>query len=293
MVSALAMSFFFQFIGQLTAVIFEQFLVFFNKLQSGAVYLLDLPVISNIIGYAQILVTGLIVIKIVYDIIMTHFLRVNGDKQLQVHHFMFRSIYAVFIVSFLPFIVKYMWSFGSAVSSDIQSLQPTVDEIKGFFQDSEASITQMLNTQDMHVLLSFIGIIIALFFMILIWLQMYIRNIELAMYMFIGMFTAIGLNENPDAMSPWYKKLLVLCFSQAVQMFLLKVSFVLLLFPQTNQASDVFQQFLLFLACLYFTFQAPSSLEGYLANTGFTKALDAGVKTVGNISKAVNIFKFK
>ena len=72
---------------------------------------------------------------------------------------------------------------------------------------------------------------------------------------------------------------------------LLKVSFVLLLFPQGNQASDIFQQFLLFLACLYFTFQAPSSLEGYLANTGFTKALDTGVKAAGNISKIIKVFK--
>lgn len=289
--SGIAMFFFFSFVGELVPVIFEQFLVFFNKLQSGAVYLLDLPVIENIVTYVQLLVGGLIGIKILYDIIMTHFLRMNGDKQLQVHHFLFRSIYAVFIVSFMPFIIKYMWNFGSSVSSDIQSLQPTVEEIKGFFQDSQASLMHMLNMQDMHVLLSLISVIVALLLMILIWLQMYIRNIELAMYMFIGMFTAIGLNENPDAMSPWYKKILVLCFSQAVQMFLLKVSFVLLLFPQTNQAGDIFQQFLLFLACLYFTFQAPSSLEGYLANTGFTKALDSGVKAVSNIGKVVKIFK--
>lgn len=256
------------------------FLQFLAAISGVAVQVLDLPVVTQAILYSQAVAGSVLATKVAYEAWVTYILRQNGDPDADPSGLLFRSASAAAFIGGMPWLVRWVYLFGTAVASDIARL-PGVD-----YADMGSPLQALLDillAQRAYVIFTCIGILFALVMFIVILIQTFVRAAELAVAAVVGSFMALGLtNENSSIFGNWFRELISLTFAQAIQIFMVKVSF----FTLTYFHFAGIPLFNLFVFCgfLWVTYKSPSILKQYVHSTGLGRAIGGTASSLGSMA---------
>lgn len=128
----------------------------------------------------------------------------------------------------------------------------------------------------MFAVIGFIAVIL----LVLIFLQAMIRTVEAFVAGVIGPILAVGwMSDGGGTAATWWRSLIVLCMSQAVQLMLLYLSTAISLAP----GLPIYLRPFLFLATLWVTFRTPHMLQEYAYHSG----LGSGASAAGNAAVSI------
>lgn len=255
------------------------FLQFLSAINGMAGEVLNLQVVNQAIIYSQALAGTLLITKVAYEAWMTYVMRMNGDPDADPGGLLIRSVSSAALIGGVPWLVKWMYQFGTTISTDIAKL-PGVD-----YTSAASPMEKLLNmvvAQSSYPMFIFLGVIFAVLIFIIILIQTFIRAAELAVVAVVGSFMALGItNSSSQAFGSWFKELLAISMTQAVQMFLIKVSF----FTLTEFSFGGIPLFNLFMFCgfLWVTYKSPSILKSYIHSTGVGKAAGGAAQSAGTM----------
>jgi hypothetical protein len=264
-----AISFFFENI-------FDQLITYFSAtladIMGTAVDVLRMPLVQNGIFYAQSLAFTILVVKGMAETMNTYILHKNGDPDADPKGLLIGIGQAVAIISTLPWIVTQVFIFGTKVASDVANLSSG----KAGITDWAFMTVSFASTGGIIVWLFGIFIVIAL---LVVAIQATIRGAELALMAVVGPIMALNLtSNNTNVWSAWFKQLLVLTLTQALQIFMLKGVLSLL----TSQAISSGGLLLVF-GWVWVTIKTPKFLQQFAHSTGFTGAVGGGAKQAGSM----------
>lgn len=236
---------------------------------------LDMPVVTTGIIFTQVLALSILALKVSYEALMTYILRQSGDPTSDPANLVVGTVRAASVIAVMPWIVETIYSFGLTLSDDIVQMK-----VSGSQGASNGAFTELLNLmQDLPNLVLFIavGIIFAIVMFIIIIIQSFIRSAELAIVAWMGSFMALGLtNKQSQSWGSWFKEMITISTSGAIQLAMLKLSFNTLApirVPSPTNPTQMISlsgivNLLLFIACLWVTYKAPNILKEKIHSTG-------------------------
>lgn len=255
------------------------FLEFLTAINGMAAQVLDLPVVTSGILYSQALAGSILAAKIAYEAWLHYILRSEGDSDANPGGLLFRSVQAATIIAAVPWLVKWIYQFGSTIAGDVVRL-PGIDY--GSVGGATENLMDAVIGGGKYELFGAIGILFALIILIIIFIQVFIRAAELAVIAVVGSFMALGLtNPNSDMFSTWWRELVSISMAQAIQLYLVKVSF----FTLTYMNFGGIPLFNLFLFCgfLWVTYKSPSILKQFVHSTGVGRAAGGVAQSAGSM----------
>lgn len=256
------------------------FLEFLAAINGMAAQVLDMPVVTSGILYSQLLAGAILISKVAYEAWLNYILRENGDPDADPGGLLFRSIEAAAIISAVPWLVRWIYKFGTTVASDVAKL-PGVD-----YSSARGPLEQLLTmvvASSSYTIFMAVGVLFALVMFVIILIQVFIRAAELAVVAVSGSFMALGLtNQNSDLFSTWWRELISISLAQSIQIFLIKVSF----FTLTYFEFAGIPLFNLFLFCgfLWVTYKSPSILKQFIHSTGLGRAAGGAAQSLGTMA---------
>lgn len=201
----------------------EFFLKIIAEIAGVSVYVLELDIVKQAIIYTQVIALSWVVVVVAFQAIYTYILRMNGDSGADPMALIKGSGQAVAVICTMPWIVSYVYKFGTQMAVDVAKLpgakwEKSTSEIKQTL-DLIAKSTSVI---PLFVLLSVIVAVVAI---IIVLIQTSIRAAELAYAAVAGPLLATGLVTNSGMYSAWWKDVLAISLAQASQLFMLKLSF--------------------------------------------------------------------
>lgn len=255
------------------------FLSFLSAINGMAVQVLDLPVVTQGIAYSQALAGAILAAKLAYEAWVTYILRQSGDPDADPGGLLFRAISSAAFIGSMPWLVRWLYLFGTEVAGDIARL-PGID-----YSSAASPMEQLLNmviADATYPMFMAIGVLFALVMFIVILIQTFIRAGELAVAAVVGSFMALGFsNPESSSFSSWFKEMMSISLAQATQLFLLKVSFFTLTYFQFA-GIPLFNLFL-FCGFLWVTYRSPAIIKQYAYSTGLGKAAGNGASSIGSM----------
>lgn len=255
------------------------FLEFLTVISGISAQVLDMPVVTSGILYSQVLAGSILAAKVAYEAWLNYILRENGDPDADPGGLLFRTIQAAAIISTIPWLVRWMYQFGTTIASDIAGLPGVNYEQSGGILDQ--FFTKMIVSGSYPLFIA-IGGLFALVILIIIFIQTFIRAAELAVVAVAGSFMALGLtNTGSELFGNWWKELISISLAQSIQIFLVKISFFTLTYFEFG-GIPLFNLFL-FIGFLWVTYKSPSIIRQYAHSTGLGKAAGGSAQSIGSM----------
>lgn len=256
--------------------IFNELINFFasalSDIMSTALHVINEPFVQNAIFYAQTLAFTILVLKGMAEAMNTYILHKNGDPDADPKGLVIGIGQAVAVIATLPFIVQQTFDFGTKVANDVAGLSTGQAGIADW-----AFLTGAFAATGGAVIWIFaIFLVICL---LVVAIQATIRGAELALMAVVGPIMALNLtSNNTNVWSAWFKNLLVLTLTQALQIFMLKGTLTML----TSRAMSGGGLLLVF-GWIWVTIKTPKFLQQFAHSTGFTGAVGGGASKVGSM----------
>lgn len=248
---------------------FSEFLV---DIMSLSMKVLELPFVTNGITYAQTLAFALLAAKVIYEGINQYILYQSGDPDADPSGLIIRTGKAIAVISTLPWIVLQIFTFGTKVANDVAKLDFGKMTYKDF------SFLASFVTSSAGLPISIMGIIIILMVLVIA-VQATIRGAELALMAILGPIMALNLTaNNHNVWSSWIKQVIIICTSQALQIFMIKGAFALLATGISTGG------LLLVFGWLWVTIKTPKYLQQFAYSTGFTGSVGGTAKQAGSMA---------
>lgn len=256
---------------------FEQFITFFATILANvmgtSLNVLQIPLVQNGIKYAQGLAFTILVLKTMNEAFQTYILYQNGDPDADPSGLVIRTGQAVAIIATLPWVVMQIFIFGTKVALDVAGLGTGSTGI------SDWAFLISITTSSFGVVpvLFCIAIVICL---LIVAIQATIRGAELSLMSVLGPVMALNLTaNNRNIWSSWFKQIVIICTSQALQIFMLQGALSLLTSGSVSSNGLV-----LVFGWLWVTAKTPKYLQQFAYSTGFTGSLGSGVKQAGSMA---------
>lgn len=235
-----------------------------------SVDVLSYQIVKSGIAYTQILALSLLVLKVMNEAFQTYILYQNGDSDADPSGLLIRTAQAVAIIVTLPEIVTFIFKFGTEIALDVTALSAGGVDASTF----TANAIALARTGGLPIVLLAIA---ALVMFLIVSVQAAIRGAELALMAVLGPIMALNLTANNRSMwSAWFKQLVIICSAQAMQIFMIKGAFALMV-GLTNTG------LLALLAWLWVTIKTPKFVQQFAYNTGFTGAVGGAGKQAGSM----------
>jgi hypothetical protein len=256
---------------------FKDLISYFGSILANVMSLsqtvLTLDLVHNGIRYAQTLAFTLLVLKTMNEAFQTYILYQNGDPEADPSGLLVRTGQAVAIIAFMPDLVQYIFEFGSKVASDVAGLSVGQAGVADWTVIIAAVVASG------GLVLSIMMIILAVLLLIVAF-QATIRGAELALISVIGPIMALNItSNNKNIWSAWFKQLIIICTSQALQIFMISGAMSLL----TNNIISGGGIFLV-LGWLWVAIKTPKYLEQFAYSTGFTGTAGGVAKQAGSMA---------
>ncbi len=237
---------------------------------SGASNVLDLPIIDQGILYAQGIASCFLVVKVAFEAFHTWILYSNGDQDADPQGLLVGTAKAAAVIWCLPWGVKYLYQLGTTIATDVAQLGGISGDA-GF-----GNIFVAMSGLPLLVIAALVGIVL----LIIIYIQTFIRAATLGMLVVIGPILAVQQVGGGELFSMWLKELVVVCFSQAIQIFMIMAAayaFTNVFFdnPMTNG--------LMLLGWLWATVKAPATLRQMLYSSGIGSTAGNVAQTAGTM----------
>jgi hypothetical protein len=255
---------------------FEQLIKYFantlSDIMSTSQDVLKIPLVHNGIIYAQALAFTLLVLKVANEAFQTYILYQNGDPDADPSGLVIRTGQAVAIIAGLPWIVQQIFTLGTKISHDVAGLGTG----KAGIADWGFITANVVGTSGLIV--SVFGIVLVVLFLIIA-IQATIRGAELALMAVLGPIMALNITANNRSIwSAWFKQVIIICCSQALQIFMLSGAMSLL----TSQAITGGGLLLVF-GWLWVTVKSPKYIQQFAYSTGFSGAVGGTAKQAGTM----------
>ena len=240
---------------------------------SLAMNVLDLPIVKNATKYAQTLAFTVLAIKAGSEAFQTYILHQNGDPDADPSGLVIRTGQAVAVIACLPWIVEWMFTLGDKINHDIAG----VGAGQAGIADFQFLVSAITATSGIVVVI--LGIVVVLL-IIVVAVQATIRGAELALMSIIGPVMALNITANNRSVwSAWFRQLVIICTSQAVQLFMLTGAITLL----TTQAISSSGLLLVF-GWLWVTIKSPKFIQQFVYSTGLSSAVGGTARQAGSMA---------
>jgi hypothetical protein len=258
----------------------NMFLLLLNEFNSIPSFVLDMPIVTSCILYAQGLAGSILVVKFVYEIWYNNVLRMNGESDADIPGTLFRAAQTAGIIGAIPWITKQVYVWGTGIAGDIANMPGTSVGDGGNMMDT--LFTSLLINPTGSVVIVAGVLIFAIVVFLLVLVQNFVRAAELAVIAVVGSFMALGLTTtNSQSFSTWWKELFNVSMAQAIQLFLLKCSFYTLTFPINTNVPML--NLMVFAGFLWVTYKSPSILKQYTHSTGVGKVGGQATQQAGSM----------
>lgn len=233
--------------------------------------ILEWEPITRSTTYVQIFATTALVLMMLYKGVMMYGAGVEDEVPLS--NFVIRGVTATAAIWAIPVLVRQAIAVGSAMTADLMRIDLTVQITPDKVEAYRQWVTQNLLTTFtgagaplMQALWSQVFVLILVVMMAVIVFQIAKRSIELALMCVAGPVFAVNYASADRSMwSAWVRNLLLLTFTQVLQVFMLRVSLwaflnqaFLATIPDTwPSASRGIGTFIIQLALLAVTIKAP------------------------------------
>lgn len=249
-----------------------EFATIFADVMSGAINIIQLPLVQNGIKYTQGLAVILLVIKSLQEGFKTYILMTSGDSESDPMGLVIRSIEALAIILSIPWIVTEIFMFGTKLSHDVAALGTG----SATFADWGVVLGSILLSAGGIIIL--VGIVI-LVMLLIIAFQATIRGAELALCVVLGSIMALNLTSNNRSVwSSWIKQVIIICTTQSIQIFMLQGAMSLMTSGVISSSG-----YLLIIGWLWVTIKTPKYLQQFLYSTGVGGSIGAGAKQTGSM----------
>lgn len=235
---------------------------------------LKLASVKNAIIYAQGLALVLLAAKVSSEALQTWILYTHGDSNASPGGLLIRTAKAVAIICSVPWIVSYIYQWGTAVASDVANLSGVGDVV-------DLSVKNMTNYISNSMFITLILSLTAIIMLLFVYMQTFIRSAELGLLAIIGPLVALNITStNNSTYSAWIREVIIVSISQALQILMIKTSFYVLAggIPQKAPA----YAFLMFLAWLWVTVKTPKFLKQFAYASGLGGVAGGVVQQAGN-----------
>jgi len=243
--------------------IISAFSLTLSNIMSTSLNVLQMPLVKNALNYSRALALSLLAVKTMYEAFQTYILYQAGDPDADPGGLIIRTAQAVAVIVCCPFIIEKVFEWGTNVSTDISiigngatNLGQELRLFLTFYMDGGTVLT--------------ICCIIILICIIIISIQAAIRGAELALMSILGPILALNITSyNRSAWSSYFKQLIIICTSQALQIFMLQGVLALLISKSSLLA---------IIGWLWVTIKTPKWIQQFTYSTGFTGTVGSGLK---------------
>lgn len=171
----------------------------------------------------------------------------------------------------MPWLVRWLYRLGTEIALEVSGpggISPS-DPTYGNFMQSVSTLPLVL-------------ILVAMVLIALIYIQTFIRAAHLGMLAVIGPIVAIGLvgSNSSNVFNLWVRELVVVCFSQALQVFMLMAALYAL---GSIMTGNTVTALLMFVGWLWSTMKAPSVLKQMLYSSGLDSVAGGAAQSAGTM----------
>lgn len=243
------------------------------EIMGTAQQVLDYPIVIQGILYAQGLAFAIMAAKVASEALRNYILHSSGDAEANPGGLLIDTAKAAAVIGSVPWLVRWLYLLGTQIAL----------EVSGFGGISSAApvMTNFVRSiEALPLILIFVGII-ALVLITLIYIQTFIRAAHLGMLAVIGPLLAIQLiGGDHNLFNLWIKELIVVSFSQALQIFMLMAALYALGGMMTGNPITAL---LMFVGWLWSTMKAPSVLKQMLYSSGLGRVAGGTAQTAGTM----------
>lgn len=241
------------------------------EIMGTAQQVLDYPIVVQGILYAQGLAFAVMAAKVAGEALRTYILHSSGDAEANPGGLLIDTAKAAAVIGSVPWLVRWLYLLGTQVAV----------EISGLGGVSEPVLTQFVRSVEVLPLVLILVGLIALVLIVLIYIQTFIRAAHLGMLAVIGPLLAIQLVGGDHSLfNLWLKELIVVSFSQALQIFMLMAALYALGGMMTG---NPITSLLMFAGWLWSTMKAPSILKQMLYSSGLGRVAGGAAQTAGTM----------
>lgn len=256
------------YIAQVVEQFIQTFSGIFGLIMATAGDVLNTKLIIWGIAYTQALALSIIATKIASEAISTHILYTNGDPDADPTGLLVRSFQSITMILGIPWVLRQLFLIGTYIASDVIN-------VKGYEHGDLNMLFFGATIEGLGIAMSILTIV-AIVFLVIIFLQTNVRAAELGSHAVTGSIIALNLTSTNRAMySAWFKRALVLTMSQGLQLFLLKAAFYALStgIIVDGDINTVLKAFGGFFGWLYVAYKSPSSLQTLVYSSGVSNVV--------------------
>lgn len=260
----------------------EQFINSFSSLfgliMGSAADVLSSKIVIWGIAYTQAIALSIVAVKIASEAISTHILYTNGDPDADPTGLLVRGAQSIAIIGGVPWILRQLFLIGTAIAQDVINM-------KGYETGDLNLLFFGQTVEGLSIALSILTIV-AVVFLVIIFLQTNIRAAELGSHAVIGAIIALNLTStNRTLYSNWLKKAMVLTMSQGLQLFLLKAAFYSLAsaIVVDGNFDTILKAFGGFFGWLYVSYKTPGSLQTLVYSSGVSNIIGGSAQQAGSM----------
>lgn len=242
------------------------------EIMGTAQQVLDYPIVVQGIFYAQGLAFAVMAAKVASEALRTYILHSSGDAEANPGGLLIDTAKAAAVIGSVPWLVRWLYLLGTQVAIEISGLGGV---------PTEPVLTQFVRSVEVLPLVLILVGLIALVLIVLIYIQTFIRAAHLGMLAVIGPLLAIQLVGGDHSLfNLWLKELIVVSFSQALQIFMLMAALYALGGMMTGNPITAL---LMFVGWLWSTMKAPSVLKQMLYSSGLGRVAGGAAQTAGTM----------
>lgn len=256
------------------------FLKLIAEVAGISIYVLELDFVKEAIIYTQAIALAWVIVLIGFQAIYVYILRMNGDIN-NPTDLIKGGISSVVIISTVPWIVQYVFKFGTSLAIDMSKLPGS--EWKTSQNELKNVMDTIVKSQTVIPLFVLLSIFVAIIAVIVVIIQTSIRAAELAYAAVAGPLLATGLVSNGSGMySSWWKDIVALSLAQGSQLFMLKLSFEAL---KTMVYEDFpIMSLFLFLGIIWVAIKVPQTIKNWVYSTGTGRMATGAAQQAGQMA---------
>ncbi|WP_038069241.1 MULTISPECIES: conjugal transfer protein TrbL family protein [Thermoanaerobacterium] len=251
------------------------FISFLGDEMAVAIKILNTPYITNAIYFTKLVAGTLLGVKVAAEAFKTYILYSSGDSSARPFELVKRTAFAALMVSAGPWAVNRIYEWGSEFAKAIASLPSTQAGNPVIWTQNILSLS--LSSTIAMILIAFTVLIV----WILILIQTGIRAVEIAFLAVSAPIMAVGLTRPDEGVwTVWWRELIVLSLSQAVQTFMIRG----FLSTEVNmQFNSSVLSLLMLIGWLWVAFKTPSVLRQFAYHTGMGSAVGQAGQSAGSM----------
>lgn len=245
-----------------------------TKINATSGDVLNWDMTKNAILYAQALALCILVLKVIFESLTMYILHINGESN-NPFELLKGTIISVAMIMGAPQILKLIFSAGVEISNGVAAL-------KGAQNPPQLNIITAGTDLESLPIITLVGIIIGVVFIIIIYIQTFIRSAELVILSIMGCIFALSLTKDSETFKMWSKEAIVISCSQALQIFMIKGAFYA--FSNGARSTTIAYGIYMLIGWLWVTYKTPGWLKGYMYSSGVSKVAGGAVQAYSQMA---------